>query len=88
VPFYATRPKRCGKESAGSERLVWLDGRDPNSYVELPGPWAAFTIEPGRRGRSFGKVRYMRYNGAKSNFDVQACINTWNSAIELNTYRE
>ena len=26
----------------------------------------------------FGKVRYMSYNGAKSKFDVQAYINTWN----------
>jgi len=30
----------------------------------------------------------MSYSGAKRKFDVQAYINTWNYAIELNTHRE
>jgi deoxyribodipyrimidine photo-lyase len=63
-----------------------LDGRDPNGYVGIAWSLGGVHDRAWKERAIFGKVRYMSYNGAKSKFDVQAYINTWNSAIELNTH--
>ncbi|MBN1234607.1 MAG: deoxyribodipyrimidine photo-lyase [Methanotrichaceae archaeon] len=65
-----------------------LDGRDPNGYVGIAWSLGGVHDRAWKERPIFGKVRYMSYNGAKSKFDVQAYINTWNSALELNTQRE
>jgi deoxyribodipyrimidine photo-lyase len=63
-----------------------LDGRDPNGYVGIAWSLGGVHDRAWKERPIFGKVRYMSYNGAKRKFDVQAYINTWNSAIELNTH--
>jgi deoxyribodipyrimidine photo-lyase len=51
-----------------------LDGRDPNGYVGIAWSIGGLHDRAWFDRQTFGKVRFMSYNGCKSKFDIKAYI--------------
>jgi deoxyribodipyrimidine photo-lyase len=58
-----------------------LDGRDPNGYTGIAWSIGGVHDRAWRERPTYGKVRYMSYNGAKSKFNVPAYIQKIDSLI-------
>ncbi|MGD2279215.1 MAG: deoxyribodipyrimidine photo-lyase [Candidatus Omnitrophota bacterium] len=53
-----------------------LDGRDPNGYAGIAWSIGGVHDRPWPERKTFGKIRYMSYNGCKAKFDVDLYIAT------------
>jgi deoxyribodipyrimidine photo-lyase len=51
-----------------------LDGRDPNGYVGIAWSIGGVHDRPWKERETFGRIRYMSYEGSKRKFDIKSYI--------------